>query len=730
MFSKSILVVLLLVASELAMGQQTAARHWNEALLKAIRNDFARPTIHARNLFHIAAGVYDAWAVYSPVASTYFLGNGHGAYTFDFEGVDLPSEVQAAREEAISYVSYRLIRFRFRNSPGWEDTYAHIDSLMEALGYDAGYLSEDYKNGPPAALGNYIAARIIDYGLQDGANEGGVFQNLAYVPVNSPLVLSKPGDFFLEDPNHWQPLTFETFIDQSGNEVSAGTPPFLSAEWGKVIPFALKEEQLSIKEADGREWWVYHDPGDPCYLDAEEGEGTGDYQWNFGLVVNWSSHLDPTDGVFWDISPGAMGNLNIENLPNGFEELRSFYKKLEGGDPGTGYTVNPKSQQPYEPQVVPRGDYTRVLAEFWADGPDSETPPGHWFFILNYVTDHPFFERKFEGKGEEMDLLEWEVKSYFALGGAMHDAAVTAWGIKGYYDYVRPISAVRFMAAKGQSTDESLPNYHLHGLQLENGYVELVNEDDPLAGADGENVGKIKVFAWRGHDYITTSADVAGVGWILAENWWPYQRPTFVTPPFAGYISGHSTFSRAAAKVLTRLTGDEYFPGGMAEFVAKKNEFLVFEEGPSMDVVLQWARYSDASDQCSLSRIWGGIHPPVDDIPGRVIGEKVGEEAFRLAKKYFKNIVLGIPKNGETGSVSVFPNPVKTGNPLRIRLPADRQHLTVSLRSMSGALILEEKGLATENREVILETSLLQPGVYIVSIEDKTSFISKVIFVK
>ena len=68
--------------------------------------------------------------------------------------------------------------------------------------------------------------------------------------------------------------------------------------------------------------------------------------------------------------------------------------------------------------------------------------------------------------------------------------------------------------------------------------------------------------------------DVAGVGWILAEDWWPYQRPSFVTPPFAGYVSGHSTFSRAAAEIITMMTGDEYFPGGMGTFEVKQNDFL------------------------------------------------------------------------------------------------------------------------------------------------------------
>ena len=167
------------------------------------------------------------------------------------------------------------------------------------------------------------------------------------------------------------------------------------------------------------------------------------------------------------------------------------------------------------------------------------------------------------------------------------------------------------------------------------GYIELVEPGDPLAGAADENVEKIKLYAWRGPDYIVNpQLDQAGVGWILAENWWPYQRPTFVTPPFAGYVSGHSTYSRAAAEVLTALTGSEYFPGGMSSFEVTANEFLVFEEGPSIDMTLQWATYRDASDQCSLSRIWGGIHPPADDIPGRRIGEQIGIAAFDLAETY------------------------------------------------------------------------------------------------
>ena len=276
-----------------------------------------------------------------------------------------------------------------------------------------------------------------------------------------------------------------------------------------------------------------------------------------------------------------------------------------------------------------------MLAEFWADGPDSETPPGHWFVILNTVSDHDLLEKRWAGKGEVLGNLEWDIKTYFAMGGTMHDSAISAWGIKGRYDYIRPVSAIRAMADLGQSSDVQLPSYHVNGILLVNDYIEIVSNGDVLAGENNEHVGKIKIYGWKGPDYINDPiTDKAGVDWILAENWWPYQRPSFVTPPFAGYVSGHSTYSRAAAELMTAITGSSYFPGGMSEFEVVANDFLVFEQGPSVNMTLQWATYQDASDQCSLSRIWGGIHPPADDIPGRLIGKKIGIQSFEFVQRY------------------------------------------------------------------------------------------------
>ncbi|MBP6826743.1 MAG: hypothetical protein KA165_09335, partial [Saprospiraceae bacterium] len=618
-------------------AQQSVARQWNEALLQAIREDFARPPVHARNLFHVSVALYDAWAAYDTVAQTYMLGKTVGNYTCPFTGIPAvaPGDVKAAREAAMSYAAYRVLYARFSNSPNAFTTLTRFNNLMATLGYDVNFTSNNYISGIPATLGNYIGQCVLQMGSSDGANEQFNYTSQYYAPVNPPLVMANPGAPTLLDPNRWQPLTLTLAIDQNGNPIPS-TQVFQSPEWGNVRPFALTSADLNIYERDGNQYKVYKDPGPIPFLDTATGGGTSEeYKWNFELVTAWGAHHNPNDNVMWDISPRAFGN--NQSFPKTFAEYKDFYNFTDGGDASMGRDTNPRTGLLYEPQIVPRGDYTRVLAQFWADGPNSETPPGHWFAILNYVSDNPAFVKKYNGKGPVLDDLEWDVKAYFTLGGAVHDAAVTAWGIKGWYDGVRPVSALRYMADLGQSTDPGLPSYDPAGIDLIPGLIELVQMGDPLAGPNNENVGKIKFYSWKGPNYVTNPAlQIAGVDWILAENWWPYQRKTFVTPPFAGYISGHSTYSRSAAEALTNLTGDEYFPGGMGEFhIAANSGFLGLEKGPSVDVTLQWATYRDASDQTSLSRIWGGIHPPFDDIPGRVLGMEIGTEAFELARTYF-----------------------------------------------------------------------------------------------
>ncbi|MEQ8623347.1 MAG: T9SS type A sorting domain-containing protein [Vicingaceae bacterium] len=712
-----------LLFSSSIRASESVARKWNEVLLEAIRDDFARPTIHARNLFHVSVAIYDSWAVYDTSASTYFLGKTVHGYTCPFNGISLPSPSQkvAYQEEAMSFAAFRLLMHRFKDSPGADSSLPRFQQLLLELGYDESNRSIDYASGDPAALGNYIADHLIQFGLQDGSNEANDYGNRFYTSVNSPLDPEEEGNPNLDYPNRWQPLAFDVYIDQSGNQIPGNVPAFLSPEWGEAKSFALSDSNLTTHQRDGNDYLVYYDPGAPPLLDTTNRGGLSEeYKWNFGLVSKWSSHLDPADTTEWDISPASIGNIKMQSYPTSISGLRNFYDEQNGGDIGAGRAVNPSTGMPYTPQIVPRADYTRVLAEFWADGPDSETPPGHWFTILNYVNDDSLLIKKFKGQGPTLTDLEWDVKSYFSLSGALHDAAIAAWGCKGWYDYIRPVSAIRYMAQLGQSSDSTLPSFHPGGILLDSGLIELVEMGDPLAGTNNENLNKIKVRAWKGPDYILDPlSDSAGVDWILAGNWWPYQRPTFITPPFAGYVSGHSTFSRAAAEVMSLFTGDEYFPGGMGEFHAPKDSFLVFEKGPSVDVTLQWATYRDASDQCSLSRIWGGIHPPADDVPGRLMGIEIGVNAFEVAERYINNSITGIAEpSANKPSFKVFPNPVVDDRiTLKLNQPGPRSEISVEWIDMFGKVVKRDRAFLNEAIQTIqLDASGLSSGVYVLQL--------------
>lgn len=713
-FTTSILLSLIGLLSLDTAAQHSVAMQWNETQLNCIRKYFPKPTVHARNLFHASVVMYDAWAVYDNEASPFMLGNQIEDFMCPFTGIAAPADVQAAQEMAISYAMFRLLWNRYTSfapAANLLTIQGYINGQMSALGYDPAITSTDYSDGDPAKLGNYIASQMNLFGQMDGSNQQNNYANIVYSSVNPQFQPQLPGNPGVVDPNRWQPMCLTLACAQgTGPGFPEPCVPMpcnaaaLSPEWGSVTPFALTESQKSIITRDGADYELYLDPGAPPYLDTNVAAGLDEsfFKWGFVTNIIWHSFHNNDDGVMIDISPASVGNLNITSpaqLPSTFEDYQTFYNQMEGGVYDDGYTVNPVTDLPYVPQLVPRKDFTRVLSQFWADGPNSETPPGHWFTLMNYVSNNPLFEKRWEGQGEILSDLEFDVKSYLALGGGIHDAAIACWGAKGAYDYTRPIFAIRYMGEKGQCTDENLPHYHAAGLPLMPGYIELVQVGDELAGENDENVNKIKIYSWRGP---VAATGVDGAGWLLAENWWTYQTANFVTPPFQGYFSGHSTYSRSGAEILTRITGSEYFPGGMAEFHAPASTYLAADSGPSMDITLQWATYRDASDQCSLSRIYGGLHPPQDDLPGRKVGLVIGPQAFNKANELmhadiprvvsiaFNNQIIHDVQVGSMLNVTVtFDEIMNTGVNPTIAFTQDNP-LTASLTIGVGAWLADE----------------------------------------
>jgi hypothetical protein len=229
-------------------------------------------------------------------------------------------------------------------------------------------------------------------------------------------------------------------------------------------------------------------------------------------------------------------------------------------------------------------DRQKTTAEFWADGPKSEFPPGHWALIAQVVS------RK---RGHSLD---YDVQMFFALGNALLDAGISSWAAKYKWDFVRPITAIR-ERYRGQM-----------------------------------------VTSWLG-PYM-------GYGQVLGENWIPYQSPNVVTPPFPEYVSGHSTFSSAAATILNLFTGSDTFnafvtvKAGTSLF-EPKNDSLGQAGTPASDVTLSWPTLTAAAKDAGLSRHLGGIHFQDGDEDGYALGRSVGANTLVKTMQYINGPPTG-----------------------------------------------------------------------------------------
>jgi len=216
-------------------------------------------------------------------------------------------------------------------------------------------------------------------------------------------------------------------------------------------------------------------------------------------------------------------------------------------------------------------DTQKMIAEYWANGPHSELPPGHWDLFAQYVS------------ARDHHTLDNDVKMFFALTNAIFDAGIAAWDAKRVFDSVRPVTAIPYL---------------FHGQQIR---------------------------CWGGPGQGTVTAD--GGHWI------PYQATTFPTPPFPEYISGHSTFSAAGAMILALWTGSEYF--GASVTFAPGTSSIEPGITPQSSITLSWERFHDAADEAGLSRRYGGIHFRQADLVGMAIGNTVAAQAWAKAMIYF-----------------------------------------------------------------------------------------------
>jgi hypothetical protein len=640
-----------------SFSQTPVPRQWMDVVQFALENDFPRTNVHSRNLYHFGVAMHDAWAAFEPGAGTYFLGQTVGGYTCPFNGIESPADVQAAQEIAISYALYRLMLIRHQLSPGIFAIYNALNLKMTELGYSTSVTSIDYSDGDPAKLGNFLAHHLIQYGFADGSYEQGNYSDQYYTPANQDLWLQEIfGPFNYEgfNPNRWQGTCVSFVTDANGYPFCSGSIIF-GPEWGNVTPFALIPEDYSLEERDGHFYKLYHDRGAPALID-EANPGCADdfYKKGFSMLPVWMSHHTEQDGEMWDISPSAIGNLNWPENPADYD---SFFHFFDGGAVADGHPVNPLTGEAYPEQIVPRGDFTRSLVNMASGYHTSANGEWEWRrgigqifgYYISFI-DHPDLTYQWGGAGQELSETEFLVKSFFALGGTLHDAAIAAYSHKGWYDFLRPISAIRWMAHHGQCTDPNLPNYDPRGLPLIPGFIELIQPGDDLAGTNSEFVGEVKMFTAVDLSETDCYTIPDSVGWLRASDWVSVLR-SHVSPSInGGYLSDEVALLSAFGIFMENLTGSSFFPSGEMElfFSGEENAYntwlsLVncYQENapqPSADLIIRFATYRDLAQYYGLGLLWQGAYHPHDVVQGYHLGDITGQQSFNFLSGIFNSI--------------------------------------------------------------------------------------------
>ncbi len=228
----------------------------------------------------------------------------------------------------------------------------------------------------------------------------------------------------------------------------------------------------------------------------------------------------------------------------------------------------------------------KAIVEFMRDGPRSTGQSGHWLKFAQAVSVRDKYD------------VDKDVKMFFAVGVTAFDAFIAAWEAKRFYDSSRPWTLIRHYY-KGQ-----------------------------------------KVRGWSGAG--------KGVAMVAAEDWHPYSPLSFITPPFPGYVSGHSAVSAASAKTLELFTGSDHFGATDTRHAGELTEPGIsceikqsFDGKPGADItgdgtiILKLPTFSATAEMAGLSRIMGGYHIQADNVAGLELGRKVAVHIYPKIKSYF-----------------------------------------------------------------------------------------------
>ena len=405
---------------------------WNALALAEVRLAKFGPPVVARALAITHTCIYDAWAAYDNKAIGTQLGG----------SLRRPANMRAdraAQAESVSFAAYRCLVNLFPSA----QSAARLRLAMTGLGYNPDYTSTDTFTA--AGIGNKAAEAVILARRNDGSNQ--------YGDLNVPA-----------------PATVTPYADYTGYRSRYSAMGFCTPQ------LVLTCAALNIPSNTPLYWqpltFTFYSPS---VANGVETQAQNDVVQKF-IAPHWEN-VRPfalSSARQFDTHPAvAAGPL----LQNGNTQI---------------YAANVEEILKYSRELTPQ---RKLIVEYWADGPESELPPGHWGLLAQHLSKR------------NNHSIEKDAKMFFAMHNASFDAGIVVWHLKRKYDSVRPITAIRY-AKQGQS-----------------------------------------VLAWGGPGFGTES--------IQGEKWIPYNPGSNLTPAFPGFVSGHSGFSSASARALQLVTGSD-----------------------------------------------------------------------------------------------------------------------------------------------------------------------------
>ena len=554
LLSIGVILTITIVSSSNDRMQQHAAMRWDQVAIEGIKGArFAAP-MAARAAATIHTCMYDAWAAYDE----------HAVGTQLRAALRRPASerTEANKERAISYAAYHALTDLFP-----ADTESVFKPLMRQLGFDPTDNSTDIET--PTGIGNVACAAVLEFRHHDKSNQLGDIPLIeaarmkpnaigpysdwtGYTPINPPATVPLRFPFTKPiNPDHWQPLTY---TDSNGSLV---VQMFSGAQWPFITPFALSSPD------EFREALTSCPP-------ASQGVAASEPALSLQKgPISSASKLGASAAAFQGVGPLGPTLSSKQRGALAPEETPS--SPCQQGPAKFG---SPEYQQQADSLLALSAnlsDRQKMLAEYWSDDPDSESPVVRWMRFAEFISER------------DHHSLDDDVKMFLALSNALLDASVASWDAKRSYDSVRPITAIAFLY-QGKS-----------------------------------------IRGWGGSGKGTIEMDGA--------KWCPYQLSTYPSPPTPEYVSETSAFSAAAAQILQLSTASDRF--GYSVTIPAGSSKIEPAHTPAAPLTLKWDTLTQAADDAGMSGRYGGIQFERGDLIGRKLGKLAADGAWEKVQVYF-----------------------------------------------------------------------------------------------